>query len=1200
MKPGKLIRNVLLAVTGLVLLVLVALQVLLRPKVLTGIVNSLAAEYVDGAVSFRQVKAHVIKSFPHLEVEADDFCLTYPHQRFAAYDSLYPDAARRFSLLRAGQGRDSTHTDTLAALKQLRVSLDYMALLRRGEVHVRSLELVRPRIFAHAFDAQTANWHILSTGSGDSLSGKKPLPPILVRHIRLTDRPFIVYTQPADTLYGMFTLRRLALEGRFHTQEPDRLQGRLELDSLLVSGRLPADTVMLRLDALRLQAQDRAVEVQASAAARLATAGFGRLRVPLELQAQASFPERADSALAVDIQHLLLKVSSLPLEASGLVVRQPDCWDLDLEAGMEDGDIGSFIQEYKENFPFLKKLRTDARLTLVAQVNGRYGAGQTPSVEAAVQIPPAVVDYQGVGRKGRLALDAQVGTDDFKSVDATLDRLLVDVMGARLDASGSVKDLLGKDPLLALDGTLWARVDSLTRSFTQEAWGLYGTGRVEADLHGKARVSQLNAQKIGSAMVDGHLTLKDLALGMPADSLQAMIPHASLQLSTRANQMDRNLPKGARVLALQGQFDSLDVRQQSLLVQGGNVRLLLQNSAEILKGGQQLTPLMGLLDVGTLRLRDKDGLSLRLRDNRETFRISPATEQRPVPLLSLRSKSGALLMRRGSDLYALRDLNFDLSASRHVRKTSPTLPQERVRDTLRRRPSRPQDAFARADIQISLSKALRDYIRNWDFGGKLALKSGRLVMPAFPLRTRVEQVEGSFNNDTLRLQSLQLQAGASDVSASATVSGLRPVLLGSRRRPLKLKADVSSNFLDVNELMRAYAYSITYRPPAALEGASDEAVEQAVTRAQLPDSTGSQLLIIPANLDMQLSVESTGIRYDSLLVSWAAADIAMRQRTLQVTNAVAASNMGDIYFEGFYASRSKDDIQAGFDLNLVDITAEKVITLFPAVDSILPMLQSFAGNLDCELAATSAVDTNMNLVLPSIDGILKISGKDLRLRDSQEFSKIARMLMFKDREQAHIDNMSVAGIVRDNVLEVFPFVLDVDRYLLAASGIQQLDRKFNYHISVIRSPLLLKFGLNAWGPDFDDVHYWLSAPKYRSAQVPVYTKQLDTAQYNLIGAIHNIFEIGVEKAMAENRLQGLHADGLSLDPADASSTLPDSLRTTLEPLLDNVRSSTGNRREALREEVVRLEQAAARKNDPAVILPTAIQPTVILSEAKNL
>ena len=472
-------------------------------------------------------------------------------------------------------------------------------------------------------------------------------------------------------------------------------------------------------------------------------------------------------------------------------------------------------------------------------------------------------------------------------------------------------------------------------------------------------------------------------------------------------------------------------------------------------------------------------------------------------------------------------------------------------------------------------------MRDWDIDGNLALDGGRIFMPAFPLKTRLSGVQGSFDNDTLNLRSITLQAGASDVSAQARLTGLRRALMGRGRSRLKLKADVQSNYIDANELMRAYAYYTTYQSAGTL---ADDAIEEQVAAAELPDSAGSKLIVIPGNLEVDFTLESTGIKYDSLLVNWAAMDVAMRERTLQVTNAVAASNMGDIYFEGFYTTRSKQDIKAGFDLNLVDITAEKVITLFPAVDSIIPMLTSFAGDLDCELAATTDIDTLMNLVKPSIDGVMRISGKDLSLKDSKEFTKIARMLMFKDKKKAHIDNMAVTGIVQNNVLEVFPFVLDVDRYRLAASGTQRLDNAFNYHISVIRSPLLVKFGLNAWGPDFDHIHYGLGKARYRNANVPVYTKQLDNAQYSLVAAIHNIFELGVEKAMEENRTgqywtaqapSGEKPGDVSEATAPAEALTEEALQQQVQDLTtlqESVVKHAAARREALKQEVLQLIQ----------------------------
>ena len=82
--------------------------------------------------------------------------------------------------------------------------------------------------------------------------------------------------------------------------------------------------------------------------------------------------------------------------------------------------------------------------------------------------------------------------------------------------------------------------------------------------------------------------------------------------------------------------------------------------------------------------------------------------------------------------------------------------------------------------------------------------------------------------------------------------------------------------------------------------------------------------------------------------------------------------MGGIQFDGFYSTRTKEDLKTGFSLNMSDITAEKVIELLPAVDTIMPMLKSFKGLLNCELAATASLDTNMNVITPSINGVVRI------------------------------------------------------------------------------------------------------------------------------------------------------------------------------------------------------------------------------------
>ena len=261
--------------------------------------------------------------------------------------------------------------------------------------------------------------------------------------------------------------------------------------------------------------------------------------------------------------------------------------------------------------------------------------------------------------------------------------------------------------------------------------------------------------------------------------------------------------------------------------------------------------------------------------------------------------------------------------------------------------------------------------------------------------------------------------------------------------------------------------------------------------------------------------------------------------------------MGEVFLEGFYSTRTKKDMAAGFDLMLSNITAEKVIQLFPAVDSLMPMLKAFGGLLDCQIAATASIDTSMNIILPSMKGMIKIDGRNLTLSESEDLDKLRKTLRFKDRDSSYIDKMSVRGIVKENQLEVFPFILNVDRYILALNGLQGFDQRFKYHVAAIRSPLPFKFGVNLGGT-FSDWKWKLGKAKYKSVKIPIFDDEVDGVRLNLISSIHNIFDRGIENAIKRNEeaqqaIEDKKAE-ISYTGVEETEELSESMKKELEAL----------------------------------------------------
>ena len=1146
---------------GVWLLVMLVLQLVLTDSFLTQTVNRFAADYVDGELKFGKISASAFRSFPNLNLEIEDALLVYPHDQFAAYDSTgFPHPLR-------SEGRHP-QMDTLAAFRSLSVSVDYMAALR-SKINVHKATLDGARIFAHRYDSTAANWSILkflSTEKTDTSAA--PLPDITVGRVALTGSPHIVFTAPSDTLFAEITSKEIRFDGRLRLPDMDKSQLDLNIDALDFAGRLPADSLQVALDRLSLRQKDDRYDIDASARARLALASLGKMDLPIELQAGVSFPEKGFSAISV--RDLYLKAAAVELTGEGDVKLRPDSTYIRAEALIDDckvSDVTTFLGT--SILPDLKKLKTDANISLTALCDGWYIPAEKtlPELVAEVSVPKSSLAWTGFDYSGRLAAEVNAETDRYGKLSVTLDGIDLDMAGVNLTGSGFSEDVLCDDPLFGIDLEDNADLDVINDFLPQ---GMTASGAVNAAVSGMVFLSDLDLNNFSRADLDGHITSPGIQFHDAPDSLSVFLDRTDIRL-TKSKSDDMAL--GADFLGVRGRIDSLYAQYgRTTFIRGTGVGLTAQNAAETISEefGKEVHPIVGTLTGQSLAMTGADSLFVALKDTRNSFKYSNKTvTSGTVPVVVVSSRNDEVQFRQGVNRIRIQDASLSATA---VKREPRQRPQHRP-DSMGFRTPLPLDEFRSRDLNFRLDESLAKYVREWDARGSLALGEGLVITPYFPLRNGFSDVKGTFTLDQVNLENLTVTSGQSDVSAQGSVTGLRRALLGNGT--VKADLEVSSNLLHANELLAAYDAGNHFHPEdraiALNERISDAEYLSRVAVDTLDAATiDSTLIVLPSNLEASLHLMGNEIIYSDLDIDWFAADILMKERTLQITNTVATSNMGDIYFEGFYTSKRKDDLTAGFNLNLVDITADKVITLFPVIDSLVPLLKTFKGMLDCEMAATSRLDTTMNLIPSSISGIMKIKGSNLSIEENDAIRKIAKILMFKNKKVSEIDDMSVEGLIADNTLEVFPFILGVDRYQLALSGIQRFDQTFNYHVSVLRSPLPFRFGVNLWG-NFDDWKYRIVRAKYKNTNVPVYTARIDTLQVNLVNSIHDIFAKGVEVAVRQNEASG---SALTRESLGDQLTPTDSLSAAEQAVLDSLQYDFDHPDAALAQEAADLRDAA--------------------------
>lgn len=1141
----KTVWKVLLWIAGIWAVLLVILQVALSPAALTKIANSLANEYIDGDVSFGKVKLSVFRSFPYLNVGFSDFSVTYPSDRFSGMeDNFYT---------RQGRGEQA---DTLASFRNLYVSVDVAALVT-GTVKVPGLMLDKPRIFAKSHPDGRANWDIFKTGAeaetaaADTAGGESgEMPKIVLGRIVLRGHPHIVYSSPADTVFAMADLKNLRFNGRLAVGKGRRGRMGISADSMFVAGRLPSDTLAMTMDRLALQAHSDHLELKGDATAFMATRAYGRMRLPVSLEAKASFPK--DSVFAVDVRDFKATLADIPLKADAFI-RYDDRLYVKGQASIDRCRVNDVMDHFRKNvLRGFEHVSTDAEISLSATFDGYYdpSSGEIPDITAHLEIPKSTISNKMLDIRHDLALDTDLTSRNGGKIDLTLNNFHIRGKALQIVAKGTGTDLLGKDPVIDMEAGVDVSLDTLSR-FVRKNSGLTVSGALSAGLKGKASLSQLDLYHLAQADISGHVKSAGLNVVSEKDSLSLFTDSLDVWLGAVGNTRDSSVAQGERMLALAASVDSAFISYKDMMrIVGKNLSLKAQNSAAIFNKADSSAfyPFGGKLDIGRLSMVGSDTSFVAVANSSSIFKVSPKATNPKIPVLTLDSSNGRVFLRGPVNRLALRDLDIDAVAAMNsverrqkakafvdsLAKRYPDVPRDSLFRHLRKmRGSRPlpdwlsEKDFRKNDLNFRLNDTMARYFREWDFNGSLSFRRANVMSPYFPLRNRLTDVKASVSNNEIRFDSFNLKSGTSALSATGKLTGLRGVLLG--RGFIRLEMDVNSERLNLNELLGAYYAGAQYVPANApaqsIDMEDDEYLETIVidTLAETTQVNHTSLLVVPANLVADLSLSASDVTYSKLTIDSMTANIAVKERCVQLTNTVATSEIGNIEFEGFYSTRTKKDLKTGFDLNLEDVTAEKVIEMMPAVDSIMPMLKSFRGLLNCTVSATAAIDTAMSIRPDSINGIIRITGDNLTLSENTAFTEIARKLKFKDRESGHIDHMSVEGLIADSRLEIFPFVLKVDRYTLAMSGVQNLDSSFKYHVSVIDSPIPFRLGIDLSG-NFDDFKFRIGKAKYKSTDVPVFSSVIDQTRINLRESIRDIFRQGVDKAVRENEQQKLIDD----------------------------------------------------------------------------
>lgn len=365
-------------------------------------------------------------------------------------------------------------------------------------------------------------------------------------------------------------------------------------------------------------------------------------------------------------------------------------------------------------------------------------------------------------------------------------------------------------------------------------------------------------------------------------------------------------------------------------------------------------------------------------------------------------------------------------------------------------------ASSAISAKATVDTTRQNFLMRWNPELSVSMKGTEIRDVEVPIA--VPDLDFDFTLGRFDIRNSSIRLGSSDVSLSGNIRDIDAFI--EKRGTMEGTLNFESEYTDMDQLLAL----ISGLGRSDIDATADTLVVNASSVAA-EDTLIANPFIVPELMDIKLNTTIRKMNFNNHLFRNLGGDITIKDGTLVLQELGFSSDAARMQLTALYKSPSRDNIYAGLDFHLLDIRIDELIDLIPSVDSVLPMLKSFAGNAEFHLAAETYTDEYYMPKMPTLIGAVAIEGKNLKVMDNEVFDNIKKKLMMSKKAENVIDSLSVEMTVLRNKVDIYPFLVHMDRYSAAIGGRHNINKDLdcNYHISIIHTPLPIRLGVTISG-----------------------------------------------------------------------------------------------------------------------------------------
>lgn len=698
-----------------------------------------------------------------------------------------------------------------------------------------------------------------------------------------------------------------------------------------------------------------------------------------------------------------------------------------VEFATNDWDIEETMKLLPENVAeALKDYEVSGKLNVDGKVNGTYTEDNMPLIFANVKLDKCKIGIKNVDYKLRVdEADVYADINLNEKSNIKINKLKAQANAIAVEADGEINDILGERKCNLNIKSKDVELEDV-KEFLPEDMNLDIQGDADVKLSANFALEDLLKTKLDKIKATGTIEYTDLDVRYN-DSIHVVDNKGVLTIKFPSNHKNKHFKEFGQV-GLKGTNLNFDmVGTMKAKTKNPNLTVGIGDILDTTKFYEadcqfSFAKLEGEMDTIKFNLANPSG----------TATLFPMKSNKKQPGVTASYKGGKVDFSMGKALaFNSETLNFDGFTTYDQKKDN---------------------------ILLKLNPTL-----NIDF------KNGNLKTTAIEPDIVIPNIDFKFTPQEMDINKSRIQIEHSDFNLSGKITNIRGFLEDNKL--LKGELQFESDQTNVDELM------------ALVNGAGESSSDNS---AEAKEDTPAEdnPFMVPKGVDIALDTKINKAIFNDKELRNIKGKLTVKDGVLIAEEMGLTSDAAEMQLTGIYRSERKNHIFCGLDFHLLDIDIHELIELIPSLDTIVPMLKSFEGKAEFHLAAETYLKSNYDIKFSTLRGAAALEGKDLVLLDNETFTKISKLMMFNKKTRNLVDSLSVEATLFRNEVDVYPFLVSIDKWQAVLAGRHNLDMSFNYHISLTDCPLPARLGLDLYGPSYDDMKFKLVPCQYKALYKP--------------------------------------------------------------------------------------------------------------------